>query len=369
MFNVISRYVFREVFTAWLAVTLILLFILLTNQFAQVLGDAAANRLPREAVFIVLGLTTLQFLNVLAPIGLFLGILLALARLNRDGEMPALLACGVGPGRLLQPLALLTLPLGALLCWLSLVQGPQAAQQVQDVKRAARAQLQLGILESGRFASPDGGDTVIYAQGVDEAAGTIRDVFIQRREGDRITVILAARGERLRDERRGVETFVLYDGKRYEGIPGQRNFRIVEFAEHGIPINLQTDDDEEAAIESMPTGELLRSSALDRRAEFQWRLASPISVCLLMLLAVPLSRSQPRQGRYARVVVGVLVYLLYSNLLAVARVWMESGAVPSWLGLWWVHGIIGAAAIVLLLRQSGALQRTPRAAPLSEQPA
>ena len=176
MFNVISRYLFREVFTAWVVVTLVLLFILLTNQFASVLGDAAANRLPREAVFTVLGLTTVQFLNVLAPIGLFLGILLALARLNRDCEMPALMACGVGPGRLLRPLALITVPLGLGLCWLSLVESPAAARQVLEVKRAAKAQLELGVLESGRFASPDGGDTVVYAQGVDEKAGTIRDV-------------------------------------------------------------------------------------------------------------------------------------------------------------------------------------------------
>ena len=357
MFNVISRYVFREAFTAWLAVTLVLLFILLTNQFAQVLGDAAANRLPREAVFTVLGLTTVQFLTVLAPIGLFLGILLALARLNRDSEMPALMACGVGPGRLLKPLSLLALPIVVGLCWLSLFRAPAAAAQVQEVQRAARAQLELGVLESGRFVTPDGGDTVIYAQSVDEAAGTIQNVFIQRRENDRIAVILAARGERLRDEQQDTQTFVLYDGRRYEGVPGRQNFRIVEFAEHGIPFSLQEEDAIERGIESLPTRQLLGSGALNLRAELQWRLAAPVSVCVLLLLAVPLSRSSPRQGRYARVAIGVLVYLLYTNLLAIARVWMESGVTPQWLGLWWVHGILASAALVLLLRQSGALQR------------
>ncbi len=363
MFNVISRYVFREVFTAWLVVTLILLFILLTNQFAQVLGDAAANRLPREAVFMVLGLTTVQFLNVLAPIGLFLGILLALARFNRDCEMPALMACGIGPGRLLRPLAWLTLPLSVGLCWLSLVESPAAARQVLAVKQAAKAQLQLGVLESGRFASPDGGDTVIYAQGVDEAAGTIRDVFIQRRAGDRVAVILAARGERLRDEGQGTETFVLYDGRRYEGIPGQRNFRIMEFAEHGIPFNLGEEEPDEAGLDALPTQALLGESALDMRAELQWRLAAPISALVLMLLAVPLSRSQPRQGRYARLAIGVLVYLLYSNLLAVARVWMEGGVVPDWLGLWWVHALLAGAGVILLMRQAGTWQRSRNGAP------
>ena len=56
MFNLINRYVFREALSAWLLVTTVLLFILLSNQFAEVLGDAAANRLPRDAVFLVLGL-------------------------------------------------------------------------------------------------------------------------------------------------------------------------------------------------------------------------------------------------------------------------------------------------------------------------
>ena len=129
--------------------------------------------MDRACIDLVLGLTTVQFLTVLAPIGLFLGILVALARFNRDSEMSALMACGVGPGRLLKPLSLLTLPIVAGLLWLSLVQAPEAARQVQEVRRAARARLELGMLESGRFATPDGGDTVIFAQGVDEEAETI----------------------------------------------------------------------------------------------------------------------------------------------------------------------------------------------------
>ncbi|NIW24077.1 MAG: LptF/LptG family permease, partial [Gammaproteobacteria bacterium] len=94
--NLVARYVLRETFGAWLVVTLVLFVILMTNQFAEILDDAAADQLPRDAVFGVLGLTSLRYITMLTPIGLFLGIMLALARLNRDSEMAALAACGIG---------------------------------------------------------------------------------------------------------------------------------------------------------------------------------------------------------------------------------------------------------------------------------
>src|SRR5690606_9040365 len=125
--------------------------ILLSNQFAEVLGDAAAGSLPREAVFPILGLTSLSYLTFLAPFGLFLGVLLALARLSRDSEMAALAACGVGPETLLRPIGLLTLLLAAAVSWLALVQTPAASRMIEDIKRGARDALPITALEPGTF--------------------------------------------------------------------------------------------------------------------------------------------------------------------------------------------------------------------------
>ncbi len=350
MFSLINRYIFREALGSWLLVTGVLMFILLSNQFAEVLADAAANRLPREAVFLVLGLSSLQYLTILAPLGLFLGLMLALARLNTDSEMAALMACGIGPGRLMGPLLLLATLLAAGLAWISLEQGPTAVRTIEGLELRAKQELELGFLQAGRFTTPDGGETVIYAREVSDD-GKIGDVFIQRREDDRVTVILAAAGERRRDEVDGYQTFVLFDGKRYEGIPGQKNFRMIEFAEHGIPLVLQSSEVPEPELEAIPTATLLRSNEIEQRAELHWRLAAPASLFVLALLSIPLSRSKPREGKFGRVAVGILVYIVYSNLLAVARVWLERGVMPEWLGLWWVHGLVLAAAIAMIARQ------------------
>ena len=350
MFNLINRYIFREALGSWFLVTVVLLFILLSNQFAEVLADAAANRLPRDAVFVVLGLSSLQYLTILAPLGLFLGLMLALARFNSDSEMAALMACGIGPGRLMAPLLLLASILFAGLSWISLEQGPAAVRAIEGLELRAKQELELGFLQAGRFTTPDGGDTVIYAREVSDD-GRIGDVFIQRREGDLVTIVLAASGERQRDEEEGYQTFVLYDGQRYEGVPGQRDFRVMEFAEHGIPLVLRSADVPEPELQAIPSLTLLRSDSLEFRAELHWRAAAPVSLLILALLAIPLSRSQPREGRFGRIAVGILVYIVYNNLLAVARVWLERGVVPEWVGLWWVHILVLSVALVLLAKQ------------------
>lgn len=364
--HLIFRYILRETLSAWLVVTIVLVVIFMSNQFAETLDDAAANELPRSAVFAVLGLTSLQYITWLAPIGLFLGILLALARLNRDSEMVALASCGVGPARLLVPISVLTVMISMVVAWLSLIGTPEASRQVEQIRLQAQETLEIGVLESGTFTSPDSGETIIYAQEVE--GDEIRDVFIQRNEGERVVVIIAERGER-RLESDGQLTFILYGGRRYEGVPGERDFQIVEFAEHGIPVRFFERRDEEQPVETRLLADLVRSADPEDRAELQWRISSPLSLFVLALLAVPLSRSRPREGRYARLGVGILVYITYLNLLSIARAWVEREQIPDWLGLWWVHVLIGLISVVLLGRQSGWFTRARRVATKSAVPA
>lgn len=355
--NLLDRYILRETFAAWFVVTLVLFVILMSNQFAEILDDAASNQLPRDAVFAVLRLTSLQYLTFLTPIGLFLGVMLALARFNRDSEMAAMASCGVGPLRLLGPISVLTAGLAISVAWLSLISTPDAARQIEAIRAEAREALEIGVLESGVFTSPDAGATTIYAQDVD--GETIYDVFIEHQDGDRVIVIRAERGERRHDAADGHLTFVLYNGRRYEGVPGENRFRIMEFGEHGMPVRVDRPEAQAQPVETKPLQALLASAAPVDRAELQWRLSAPVSLFVLALVAVPLSRSRPREGRYARLGVGILVYIIYANMLSIARSMVEQDEVPQWLGMWWVHVALGLLAAALLARESGWFARAP----------
>jgi lipopolysaccharide export system permease protein len=357
--SLINRYVLREALGSCLVVLVVLFVITMTNELALIFGDAAADRLPREAVAAVFGLTSLTYLTTLLPIALFLGVMLALARLSRDGEMAALSACGFGPGRLLVPVGVLTLLLVACASWLSLVMNPAASRQIEEIRFNADQHVELGAIEPGRFMSPDSGDTVLYAREV--VGDELRDVFLERQQGDRVVVIVAARGRRVSDG--GDLSFMLYDGRRYEGVPGQGKFLVVEFDEQRIPVRRKEEKEFVAGKAGKPTLALLRSSLPADRAELQWRISLPLSLIVLGLLAVPLSRASPREGRYARLGIGLLIYVVYADMTSIAGVWVERGLVAEWLGMWWVHGVVLVLALLMLMRESGwlASRRAPRA--------
>jgi lipopolysaccharide export system permease protein len=373
-------------------VTGVLLIILLANQLARVLSQAAANDFPREVVLVLIALTSAGNLVVVVPIGFFLAIMLGLGRLYHESEMAAIQSCGVGPAGLYRPIVVLGVFVVALLAWLSFSAIPTAGARAQAIRAEAMRDAQFGLLEPGRFRTFGGGNVVFYAERVDDN-GILHNVnvFVEQgaQEGDLLgprragkkpadkidaksagaqsksqgtgTADAAQEGKleiwvATRAEQRGAgqpeQTFVLYDGVRYEGVPGSGEFRTIRFSEGGIPIRLGSLNDRAAKSNLKPTSELWRSSALADAAELHWRLASPLMALILMVLAVPLSRLRPRQGRFGKIGAAILSFFLYYQLLVVGRTWMESGAMPPAAGLWWVHALALCGAIWLLARES-----------------
>jgi lipopolysaccharide export system permease protein len=357
--TILRRYIFRETLQVWVVVTFVLLAILLSNQFARVLGDAASNRVPRDAVLQMMGLTTLNYLTILVPVAFLLGVMLALGRLYRDSEMAAMMACGVGFGTIYRAMLPLVGVIAALLAWLSLEAAPWSVRQIEEIQYEVQRTATLGVLEAGRFIPLGDPDTVLYAERISDD-GVLSNLFIQRLRDDRVEVLLAERGERVVAANGLDQSFVLHNGRRYEGIPGRADFRLIEFVEHGIPLPAPVARPEEYRVEAREMAELLANPTNENLAEIHWRISVPITLLAVALLAVPLSRSQPRAGRFGRVGIGILIYLVYTNLLTAGRLWLERGEIPPWLGLWWVHMLVIGLAVVLLLREQGLLVRRPR---------
>ena len=251
-----------------LVVLSVLLVIFMGNQFAETLGEAATDSLPRDAVFTVLGLEFLQYLALLAPIGLLLGVLLGLARLNRDSELAALAACGAGPARLIGPVGILGLVAAAGVGWLSLIEAPAASRRIEEVRQRAQEQVELGVFAADKFTAIDSGATVLYAR--ETSGDELKGVFIHN-EAEDVSVV-AERGEKVGG---GDDvSLTLYNGTRYEGIPGEARFHWAEFEEMSLPLVLERSEPE-PAISSIATAELLRSPNPAARAELEWRIAVP----------------------------------------------------------------------------------------------
>lgn len=353
MFSILDRYLLREAATAWLGVTGVLLLILASSRFARFLGEAAAGELASGTVFHLLGLAMIGYVSVLIPVGLLFGIMLGLGRLYRDSEMTVLMACGNGPRSLYRPLYWLAGALALVLAVMSLYVNPWAAQRSNTLRGDSELQAQLSVFEAGRFKGSSDGAQVFYAGAVANNGADLRNVFINSYEPDTTVTISAARGSHA-VSKDGVRQLILEDGYRYAGQPGSTRYDVIRFAEHGMRLDSgRSPDYREWKRDWVPTATLWQSDALRDIAELQWRYSAPLSVLVLTLLAVPLARSAPRQGRYGRLLAAILVYVLYSNLLGVGRVWLERGETPAVIGLWWVHGIFVIAGLLALARQNG----------------
>jgi lipopolysaccharide export system permease protein len=257
--------------------------------------------------------------------------------------------------------ALLTVLL-ALLTWQV---SPEAAGRVLEVRSEALRAGQFAPITAGRFRTFGGGSTVVYAQSADKD-GTLRRVFVERDRGGYLEVALAQRATHAYSDAGDLHVITLYDGQRYEGVPGERKFRIVRFAENTIPVRLPALAGGAVNIKGVSTRVLAASSDPKARAEFHWRIAVPVMALVLAIIAVPIARLRPRQGRYARVGYAILIYFVYFNLISAGKVWIERGVAPEWLGLWWVHLAVAllAAAILYAPRwlQRARYQRRTRAA-------
>src|ERR1700684_2456113 len=221
----VQRYVLREVVQTWLAVTGVLVAILVSNQLSRVLGQAADNQYGRHVVVYLIALGAVMNLSVIVPVGLLLAVVLTLGRMYHDSEMAALQACGVGAARLF----------ALALSWLTFIQVPRADQQVQLLRQSAIKEAQFGQLDAGRFRAFSGGDAVFYAERVDQE-GVLHNVFVQRESAGRIEVALAETATYSKASSDSVHLVTLFNGRRYEGVAGKDDFRVIEFREHGIPI-------------------------------------------------------------------------------------------------------------------------------------
>lgn len=356
----LDRYLLRETAGAALAVTFVLLAIMLSARFARFLGAVATGDLPRDLLAQVVGLSSVQYLVLLLPAALLLAVMLTLGRLYKDSEVAAMMGCGVSLGGLYRPFLWLSVVIALITAWLAFVAGPWAGRQVDYISKDARRLVQYTPFEPGRFKTVAGGRAVFYTEEIDDANEKLTTVFarVQEREGE--SLIMASEGKQEIDVATGERKVTLYGGWRYAGQAGQANFDVMRFEEFETRITPPEFIYSSSKRKLAETGDLLDSADPEDQAELAWRIAAPISVFILGLLAVPLSHLRPRQGRYGKLVLGILLYLVYSNLLGLGQGWIAKGQVPVTLGLWWVHALFGSAALVLFAQRQGWLQRGSR---------
>jgi lipopolysaccharide export system permease protein len=340
---ILAGYIARAVLKTWLAVASVLVLIVMLLQVTRVLARAVANHFPSDVLLALIGWGAAQNVAVIVPVSLLLGIVLALGRLYEDNELTAMAACGAGVWNIYVPVLALVVIASTALAWLSLVFNPNAAAEVDAQKSRA---LRIGsylALQAGEFRSFADSRLVLYA---DQASpdGALSGVFVHQVRTQE-AVIVAQRARIERDADQLPVAIALEEGSSYELPKSGLAQRITRFAKLTMPLQVPSAGPARPRSDALPTAMLLHSTRPADVAELQGRIALPLMALLLGVLAIPFSRLRPRQSRYGRVALAILLYFLYANLLSAARAWTASQATPAWLGAWWVHAIVLGAIL------------------------
>jgi lipopolysaccharide export system permease protein len=230
---------------------------------------------------------------------------------------------------------------------------PWAEEQSYRIQDIEKSSTELGGIIPGRFTETTSSEGVIYVSEVSQDRATMKDVFIQTERDGQQVILSSKSAHQLIDQKTGDRYIVLVDGYRYEGVPGKPDFKIIKYQQHAMRIEEQQIVQSYRKHRARPTVSLIGSDDSRDIAELQWRISMPLSVMLLAIMAVPLSRTTPRQGRYAKLFVAVMIYVIYNNLLGIANSWVEDGKIDAAIGMWWVHLALLFGVWLLLVFQYG----------------
>lgn len=351
---IIFRYLAREILIAIAGITGILLLIFLSNQFVRYLSAIAVGKLSAWVMLRLLLLQIPHLLGLLLPLGLFLGILLAYGRLYTDNEMTILQANGISPNRLLQIALSVTLAIAFIVACFNLWLGPMLAKHQEKLLAQANAASFVQNLQPGRFVILKHGRLIIYVEKMSVNHKRMDNVFVaeqaNRDDFNDWHVTNAKSGYQTLDPNSKALYFVTNNGHRYEGEAGAKDFRIMEYQRYGVKVHDNPGHINLLAEDILPTLVLweLAKSQTHYEAELQWRIAMPLSVIILGMLAVPLSKVKPRQSKYAQLIPAILLYIVYVNLLLIAKAWVESASLSPILGLWCIHVAMLIVALLFL---------------------
>lgn len=348
---IFKRAIVAELSNAAGAVFTVLFSIAFSVVLVRILGDAAGGRIDSEAVFAIVALTALTYMPTILTLTVFVSVLITVSRAFRDSEMVVWFTSGQSLLAWIGPVLRFAAPVILLNVVLALTVTPWANRQIVESKKRFETRDDVSKVAPGRFIESSSAQRVFFVESVDFDGATVKNIFVSHRSQGREGVIVAASGIiEVRDK--GERYLVLLQGRRYEGTPGQAEYRMLEFDRYAIRLDSKPDEPlAEVGARAKPTAQLWRERTTWSLAELLWRVGLPMVTFTLALLAIPLGYINPRIGRSSNLIVAVLVFMIYNSTMSFVQAWVQQGRVPFAVGVWLTHAVVLALAILLFVRR------------------
>lgn len=343
---ILERYIHREVLEKLLWITGLLILILTSHRFVEYLSDAAAGRIPGNLILKMLIMKMIAISPRLLPIAIFLAVILALTRLTSDREMVIMSSAGVSDGQHFLFIFKFAFVFAIFVFVVCNFISPWAEVRVNELKIKARQESDIAGISAGRFKEFSRGGRVVYVEDLTEDRQTMQNIFLQIREDDRFGVLASGSASFYHDADTDSRYVMFEDGHRYLGTPGKINYQVTEYRRYAVLLDRGNLDADKRQPESISSFELLASEDPEYHAELQWRASFVIATLLLPLFALVMNKFSFADNRYVSMIIGILVYFVYSNLISISRTLVEKGDLPTHIGVWWVHAAMASLLLI-----------------------
>ena len=348
--GIFHRALVREFAGMGVPVFAILLGIVVLSQLIRLLGESVSGALAVDGVLALLGFSALNYLPVLLSLSLFLSVLLTLTRCYRDSEMVVWFCSGIGLTRWIRPVLWYALPVVGVIALLSLVLSPWALSKAEEFKHRLDSRDDVSAATPGAFRESKHDGRVYFIENVEVGKNRVGNIFVQSVQHGKTGIMVAKEG--LQETAPNGDRFLmLLNGTRYEGTPGQRDFRIVEFERYAMRIDAVEAKQQAVPLQSLSTMHLLRDLSSWNISELEWRLGLPLSALILTLLAIPLSFVNPRAGRSLNLIMALVIYMFYNNMISVTNAWVGQGKMGAIMGLVGIHALMFALMVLMFYRR------------------
>lgn len=348
---ILYRYFAKEIFVTMLSVASVVLVISMGWRFSGYLNEAARGVISSDVLFLIMAYRLPGFLELIAPVSFFLAIMLTYGRLHVDSEMVILETSGLSPAKLMTMTIVLSLVVMAGTASITLWLKPLGEKKVETLLKAQRDLTEFDTLAPGRFQTLRSGKRVTYTESFSDS-GELKNVFINEYKVSNahgakdVVTLVAESGENVVDET-GNRFILLKNGMRYSGVPGSPGYQVIKYDQYGQLVARAKAPAMNRRRAAIPTLELFSMETLAHVSELHWRISIILMIPIIAVMAIPLSRVNPRQGRFTRLVPGLILCFLYVICLSAGRGAIEKSQLPKEAGLWWIHGIFVVVAIGL----------------------
>ena len=337
----------RDLARAFGATLVVLVTIVATMMLIRTLGQAAGGAVNPQDVLLLLGFTALGYMPTILSLSLFIAVVATLTRMYRDSEMVIWFASGVSLWRFLRPVGQTSWPVVLVVLLLALFVWPWVNQRAAELKYRYEKRSDLSRVAAGQFQSSADGRRVFFIDRDSEDLRIGRNVFVLTQSGDTEAVTSAREG---RVEFDGDQRFVLLErGQRNEDNARSGEKTLARFESYRAAVG----DKISGGLDKLPpttrsTRDLLREPTPANQGEFAWRLGLVIGAVNLLVLAVGLAATNPRRPGGWNLLLALLMFVVYFNLINLSQAWIATGKAAMAGMLLAVHGGIFAVALALL---------------------